>query len=124
MPEIISRKEAMALGLKRYFTGGACSHGHTAERYVSGRKCVTCGHAGFKKTRAASLDEYRRKERERRASRQARDPVSFREIQRRWEVKNIHRKREYNRRAGLKRTIAAQVLRSLGIKIEEMINVP
>lgn len=42
MSEIISRKEARAVGLKRYFTGKACKHGHVAERKVSSRECFEC----------------------------------------------------------------------------------
>jgi hypothetical protein len=34
MPEIISRAEAKARGLTRYFTGKPCKYGHIAERYV------------------------------------------------------------------------------------------
>lgn len=41
MPEIISRKEAAARGLKRYFSGKPCPHGHLAERFVS-HGCVEC----------------------------------------------------------------------------------
>ena len=39
---IISRKAAMARGLKRYFTGHACCNGHVTERNVSDRHCVDC----------------------------------------------------------------------------------
>jgi len=40
--EIISRAEARAQGLKRYFTGKPCKLGHVAERLVSGTHCVDC----------------------------------------------------------------------------------
>ncbi|MCR4319756.1 MAG: hypothetical protein NUV74_05395 [Candidatus Brocadiaceae bacterium] len=43
--KLISRDEAKAAGLKRYFTGGPCKHGHVAERYVSSRACAECTHA-------------------------------------------------------------------------------
>lgn len=39
--QIIGRADAKALGLKRYFTGKPCKHGHIAERFVSG-PCVEC----------------------------------------------------------------------------------
>ena len=42
LKEIISRSEAKALGLKEYYTGKPCKHGHIAERYVSTRQCVEC----------------------------------------------------------------------------------
>lgn len=40
--KIITRKEALALGLKRYFTGKPCPKGHVCERFVSGWTCVDC----------------------------------------------------------------------------------
>ncbi len=40
--EIISRAEAKAKGLKRYFTGKPCKHGHAAERYVASSECCVC----------------------------------------------------------------------------------
>lgn len=40
--ELISRHDAFRLGLKRYFTGDACTHGHTVSRYTSNSACVSC----------------------------------------------------------------------------------
>lgn len=42
MQEIISRAEAKARGLKRYFTGVPCKRGHVAERYVNKSTCAEC----------------------------------------------------------------------------------
>lgn len=39
---IISRAESKAQGLKRYFTGDPCVHGHVAERFSGGGACVEC----------------------------------------------------------------------------------
>jgi hypothetical protein len=39
--KIITRKEALAQGLKRYFTGKPCKRGHVAERSTSAG-CYTC----------------------------------------------------------------------------------
>ena len=39
---IISRKQAKAKGLKFYFTGKPCPHGHFVEKYVSNRWCIVC----------------------------------------------------------------------------------
>lgn len=44
LPPIITRDEALALGLGRYFTGEPCKHGHVAERYTKRRQCVECNH--------------------------------------------------------------------------------
>lgn len=42
MRQPISREEAKALGLKRYFTGKPCRNKHVAERFVSEGACVVC----------------------------------------------------------------------------------
>ena len=39
---IITRAEAKALGLKRYFTGKPCKHGHVTERFTISKSCVEC----------------------------------------------------------------------------------
>ena len=39
---IISRKEAVALGLKRYFTGKPCKRCHVCERSIYDRGCIEC----------------------------------------------------------------------------------
>jgi 5-methylcytosine-specific restriction endonuclease McrA len=40
--EIISREDAQAAGLKRYFTDKPCRHGHIAERKVCNKVCCEC----------------------------------------------------------------------------------
>ena len=40
--EIVSRKEAITLGLKVYFTGKPCSRGHIAPRKIAGSTCREC----------------------------------------------------------------------------------
>jgi hypothetical protein len=42
MTKIISRSEAKAAGLKRYFTGKPCKYGHVTERQVSSGRCMRC----------------------------------------------------------------------------------
>ena len=37
-----TRSEAKERGLKRYFTGNMCKHGHVVERFVSDGSCVAC----------------------------------------------------------------------------------
>lgn len=49
---IISRKEAVQLGLKRYYTGVPCGHGHDSERFVSGSSCMVCTLARSRKSGA------------------------------------------------------------------------
>lgn len=40
--KIISEKDALALGLKRYYTGKTCKNGHLCERLVNSRNCCEC----------------------------------------------------------------------------------
>ena len=40
--KIITRKEALATGAKRYFTGNLCKYEHIDERYTLNRNCTTC----------------------------------------------------------------------------------
>jgi hypothetical protein len=40
--KILSLKTAKARGLKRYFTGKPCKHGHVAERRTANRVCMEC----------------------------------------------------------------------------------
>ena len=47
--KIIPRKEAIDLGLTMYYTGKPCKYGHTAERWVANKTCVTC-HASYSST--------------------------------------------------------------------------
>lgn len=39
---IVTRAEAKAAGLTRYFTGKPCPHGHICERWTSATGCVEC----------------------------------------------------------------------------------
>lgn len=40
--EIVTRKQAIELGLKTYFTGKQCVNGHVSERSLSNGGCVLC----------------------------------------------------------------------------------
>jgi len=42
IPEIITRKEALQRGLKRYFPGTVCKNGHFAARQTSNCACIEC----------------------------------------------------------------------------------
>lgn len=57
--EIISKKEALNKGLKTYFTGKPCKHGHTSERYVSSRCCVDCQEAWRIENKETQLEYFK-----------------------------------------------------------------
>ena len=39
---VVKRADAKSQGLKRYFTGKQCKHGHTSQRHVCNRLCIVC----------------------------------------------------------------------------------
>jgi hypothetical protein len=84
----ISRDEARALGLKRYFTGEPCKHGHIAERYVSSGLCSECGRARGAKWKAANPKRVREMKREHRAANLEKVREQDREAARRQYIKN------------------------------------
>ena len=40
--EIVTRKQAKALGLRKYFSGTICKHGHLSARKTSNGECLEC----------------------------------------------------------------------------------
>jgi 5-methylcytosine-specific restriction endonuclease McrA len=61
VPQIITRAEAKARGLKRYFTGKPCKHLHVVERLVSSGGCLVCAArllADWRRTRVAHIKAY------------------------------------------------------------------
>jgi hypothetical protein len=52
--DIISREDALAQGLKRYFTGKPCKRGHLAERRVPNQHCCQCSRENSQKPRKRS----------------------------------------------------------------------
>lgn len=58
--EIITRAEAMAQGLKTYFTGVACKRGHLARRKVCDHGCCECTNENSRKYKAENPEKYRK----------------------------------------------------------------
>lgn len=82
--EIISRADAIARGLKKFYTAQPCTLGHVEERLISNKHCLACKRAC--NTRARSTPERREQHREESLQRAARiraDPeLRERELQR------------------------------------------
>src|SRR3990167_4705977 len=57
--QIISPAEARARGLKFYFTGKPCKHGHVAERRLIKRFCVECERSSVVLWREANREKHR-----------------------------------------------------------------
>jgi hypothetical protein len=93
MPKIITREGAIALGLKRYFTGEPCKHGHVCERYLSGQ-CVDCQRAHSRRQHAANPEKHRAESRKRYAA----NPEKHRAYSREWRAENPEIKREAGRK--------------------------
>jgi hypothetical protein len=65
---IVTRQQAIAKGLKRYFTGRPCANGHVAERLVTNSQCPRCvserhrkRYQGDPEYRARQLECYRKR---------------------------------------------------------------
>lgn len=50
-PELRSRAEAIRLGVRRYYTGIPCKHGHRSERYTTTGSCLECLHPKLSRPR-------------------------------------------------------------------------
>lgn len=58
-PLKISRADAQAGGLTRFFTGAPCRQGHKVERYVRTGSCVECNRIRTRKTVKAHYQRHR-----------------------------------------------------------------
>lgn len=68
MLHLISREQAKAAGLKKYFTGQPCKYNQYAERRTSNKNCICfiCAAkimAASKEIRNNNLDQYRERQR-------------------------------------------------------------
>lgn len=104
------RAAAKARGLKRYFTGNPCPHGHVAERLVSTGQCVKCGLARTVRWHRENPDKSRAKRRARRL----RNIESEREIVRRCTRKNPQKNRDRVRQWCKDNPEKARLLRQAG----------
>ena len=68
---IVTRAEASAAGLKRYFTGKACPKGHVSERLTRNSECLKCRYIATVKHRRANPNKYRDARRVYKANRRA-----------------------------------------------------
>jgi hypothetical protein len=76
--KIIQRAEAKALGLKRYFTGVPCVHGHVTYRFVANGTCADCLARTSMSWRVSN-------------------PETFREADKRTKIKNDKKIKQYSK---------------------------
>ena len=62
--QIITRAEAKAQGLVRYYTGEPCKRGHVCERHTCDFKCLMCNAEKAKERRAKDPERERRRRKE------------------------------------------------------------
>jgi 5-methylcytosine-specific restriction endonuclease McrA len=101
--KIISRQEAKALGLLRYFTGKPCKRGHIAERYTKRKVCFACQKEDHKRERVEFPEKRRERDRKSERKRIAANPEKEKARQKRWRDNNLDRVRA-TLRASRKRT--------------------
>jgi 5-methylcytosine-specific restriction endonuclease McrA len=104
---IVTRAQAKAAGLPRYFTGNACIYGHVVERNTASGNCRLCSitksNAAHKANREKSnanarawLHRNKAKAAAQALARRQKDPEHYREIARRWARKNVEKRRAYH----------------------------
>lgn len=59
-PKIVTRREAIATGLQRYYTGKACAQGHIDFRTTKDRKCDSCNRMRSKNWREVNPDKVKK----------------------------------------------------------------
>lgn len=94
---LISRKDALAQGLTRYFTGKACKYGHIAERRVIKGDCVACNREYDRKYYQDNREYYLEYGRGYSRKWYQDNREHHLEYNRKWREKNRERYLEYNR---------------------------
>lgn len=84
--KVISRSDAISIGMDRYFTGLTCRNGHTAERKVFGRSCVECSKEFS--ARPDQLNKRKERQRARIASLSKQEKEMMKERARIWYAEN------------------------------------
>jgi 5-methylcytosine-specific restriction endonuclease McrA len=111
--KIVTRAEARAQGLKRYFLGTECPNGHIAERLSSNGSCYVCQLAAFRRRYEADPDKHRTRARkwykentelalERDRQFRIDHPEKRAALERSWKERNPDKVRTYSRVASKK----------------------
>ena len=107
--EIISRKEAIARGLRRYFTGKPCKHGHLTMRYTKSTRCIACNKTKNDDWYMKNKDEIRRSYKENRDEINRRGRLSY--------YKHRKTRLEHTNKMARKSRAAFRALKEIGIEI-------
>lgn len=127
MTEIIDRKMAIAMGLKRFFTGKPCKNGHVAERFVSGSHCIVCNSVLACHNRVQNREADRRyreknseKIKERKRNYHALNREKERARSRLYSAQNRERLREKDRRRYAKIALILEAVKQLNVPLPEI----
>ncbi len=101
--KIVFRKEAVASGLKHYFTGRPCKHGHIDRRHVYNGVCLSCLNANAKRWSKRNASRCAARMRRWRAQHPERDRVTRKKSNAKWYAKNVAWAREYGRQRYVKK---------------------
>lgn len=104
--QVISRSEAKAAGLNRYFTGKACKHGHSTERFTNDGKCRECSRIDPAREKSREKEKIANKEK-RKIAKLSRPPKNIKTKEqlsieaviraKAWKLKNKDRANELSR---------------------------
>lgn len=96
--KIISRRDALAAGLTRYFTGKPCKNGHAAERYTSDGRCVVCSMERNREHRQKPGVKERLREHQREYQQKPKGKKRIREYQQEyWQRPGVKERRRHNK---------------------------
>ncbi len=88
--EIVSKEEAVRLGLKLYFTGVPCIHGHICERRArkfGGGECVECQRLSQQRHKERHPERVRLRNKLTKQKLRKRDPERVRQQWREWSAR-------------------------------------
>jgi len=92
---IVTRKQAIMLGLRHYFTGKPCRRGHIAKRQVIARSCTDCDRENCRKQYVERAEWRRQRSREWAAQ----NPAAHHARARKWKLENPSRVRQHSEKS-------------------------
>lgn len=92
--DLMSRSEAITKGLKWYFTGKPCKHGHISKRQVANKSCHECNKKSFAKWESSNLSQRAARKRNARKL----NPDRAREVARLWRLATPQKQKEMARK--------------------------
>lgn len=96
---IISRGDAVAQGLKRYYTGIPCKSGHDCERLASNYACIQCSKANLKRWTKTDIGKARTSESGRKRYADPEKRKKIQEANSKWAAANPEKVKEKSARA-------------------------